>query len=99
MSRTMIAGAAAWLLLAAAAFAADSPPRKTFEAISLDGPIRIDGVLSEDAWKSEGRRDFTQIDPDDGKPPTEETVVWVAYDDANLYVAARCLDSNPAGVI
>ena len=99
MSRTIIAGAAACLLLAGTAAAADSPPRKTFEAVSLDGTIQIDGRLTESAWKSEGRRDFTQIDPIDGSSPTEETIVWVAFDDANLYVAARCLDSNPAGVI
>ncbi len=79
--------------------AAAVPARKTVKAIPSDGPVRIDGRLEEPAWKGPGHSGFTQTDPIDGAPATEETLVWVAYDRDSLYVAARCLDSDPKAVI
>ena len=42
--------------------------------------------------------DFTQVDPDEGKPATERTEVKVLYDDAALYVGARLFDGDAARV-
>jgi len=69
--------------------------QKTVNAIRANGPIRIDGVLEEKAWKEEAYSDFVQSDPTDGAEPTEKTEVWVAYDEKSLYVAARLHDSQP----
>jgi len=41
---------------------------------------------------------FKQTDPQDGSPATEQTDVWVAYDDHALYVAAFCRDSDPSKI-
>ncbi|MBM3293892.1 MAG: carbohydrate binding family 9 domain-containing protein [Candidatus Aminicenantes bacterium] len=76
-----------------------APPRKTMTAVPAGGPIRVDGVLEEPAWKTPGRSDFTQTDPLDGRPPTEKTTVWVAFDQDNVYVAARLADSRPDLVV
>jgi hypothetical protein len=76
-----------------------APPRKTLAAVRTAGPIVVDGILSEDVWKSAGRSDFTQSDPLDGNAPTERTEVWVAFDADSLYVAARLYDSEPDKVL
>jgi hypothetical protein len=79
--------------------AAEAPTSKTVTAVRTAGPIRIDGRLTEDVWQGPGFGRFTQSDPQDGAPATEETTVWIAYDRENLYVAARCRDSQPDGII
>ncbi len=98
MSKTSLA--AFFLLLTAAMLpAAEAPTAKTVTAVRKAGPIRIDGRLTEDVWQGPGYGGFTQSDPQDGAPATEETTVWIAYDRENLYVAARCRDSQPEGII
>jgi Domain of unknown function (DUF5916) len=42
--------------------------------------------------------DFTQNQPSDGKPPTQRTDAYLAYDDTNLYMVFVCWDNNPHGV-
>src|SRR4029079_13497542 len=39
---------------------------------------------------------FLQQEPNEGEPVTEKTEAWLFYDDRNIYVAARCEDSQPA---
>jgi len=74
---------------------APAPEQKVVEAVRLEEPVSVDGRLEEKAWKRAGSDGFIQNDPQDGQPSTEQTEVWVAYDDKALYVAARCLDSEP----
>lgn len=73
----------------------DPQQQKTVQAIRSNGSVRIDGILDEDIWQEEGYSDFIMSDPHDGEQPTEKTEVWVAYDEKNLYVAARLYDSEP----
>jgi hypothetical protein len=75
------------------------PNQKIVQAVRTAEPIVIDGLLNEAVWKREGANGFTQSDPEDGKPSTEKTDVWVAYDDKAIYVAAFCRDSDPAKII
>ncbi len=73
---------------------------KVVRAIRLDEPVKLDGLLQEEVWKNnEPVSDFLQRDPVDGAPATEKTEVWVAYDEASLYVAAYCHDSDSKGII
>ncbi len=71
------------------------PEQKTVRAVQVNGSVTIDGVLNENVWQNEGYSDFTQSDPHDGEKPTEKTVVWIAYDEEALYVAARLFDTEP----
>ncbi|MCX6558038.1 MAG: DUF5916 domain-containing protein [Candidatus Aminicenantes bacterium] len=61
--------------------------------------IRVDGLLSESVWQGAGAGDFIQRNPLDGKPATERTEVWVAYDDKAVYVAARLYDAEPGKIV
>ena len=72
---------------------------RTIAAVPAGGPIAIDGVLSESVWQSEGSGGFTQRDPADGRPATEPTAVWLAFDRDNLYIAARMTDSEPDRIV
>ncbi len=38
---------------------------------------------------------FIQREPDDGKPSTESTKVYLSYDDSTFYVVFVCKDSEP----
>ncbi|MBN1222785.1 MAG: carbohydrate binding family 9 domain-containing protein [Candidatus Aminicenantes bacterium] len=64
-------------------------------AFKLEQSIEIDGLLRETAWQGEGYGNFTQSDPKDGALPSENSRVWVAYNDDALYIAARLEDTQP----
>ena len=56
----------------------------------------LDGRLDEERLRSLAPiTDFIQQEPDEGQPATEKTEAWILFDDANLYIAARCWDSHP----
>jgi hypothetical protein len=60
---------------------------------------KIDGILENPLWEKGAILDtFTQYEPQEGVLPTEKTIVYVGYDKKNLYIAARCFDSNPQGI-
>src|SRR4029077_8208432 len=76
------------------------PSVERVQAMRTPQPVVIDGVLSDAIWASAQRvAAFQQRDPVEGVAPTESTVVWVAYDDAELYVAARMYDAHPDSII
>ncbi len=68
-------------------------------AVRATEPITIDGVLSEQEWQRPGMTQFTQRDPIEGISPTQKTEVWVAYDDAAMYIAARMYDTHPDSIV
>jgi hypothetical protein len=60
---------------------------------------QIDGRLEDDVWSdAEAIDDFVQEEPDNMTPPTERTVVQIAYDDRYLYIAAHCYTSDAARI-
>ena len=64
-------------------------------AVRIDTEIRVDGALDENVWqRPPAATDFIQAEPRQGFPATEQTEVWVAYDDTHLYVAAYLYDSS-----
>jgi hypothetical protein len=69
--------------------------QKIVQVIQTNGSVTVDGILDEKPWQQQGYTDFIQSDPIDGAQPTERTAVWIAYDEKNLYVAARMYDSHP----
>jgi hypothetical protein len=65
-----------------------------------DSAPEIDGVLDEALWESATLVDnFYQREPDNGKPVSERTEVWLAYDSDYLYVGARMHDRNANGIV
>ncbi|MBI1967689.1 MAG: carbohydrate binding family 9 domain-containing protein [Gemmatimonadetes bacterium] len=80
----------------------DSPATapEQVRAIRLPQPIAIDGLLTDAAWRTAVRIErFIQRDPNEGAAATESTVVFVAYDDAAIYVGARLYDSHPDSIL
>ncbi|MEX2089598.1 MAG: DUF5916 domain-containing protein [Bacteroidota bacterium] len=71
----------------------------TIQAERASQSITVDGFLEERAWKRPGFSSFMQREPNQGEAGTEKTEVWVAYDDAALYVAARMYDSAPDSIM
>ncbi|MGH7700720.1 MAG: DUF5916 domain-containing protein, partial [Gemmatimonadales bacterium] len=77
--------------------AADTDPaaKPAVRAIRVSQSVAVDGRLDEPQWRLAQRvTDFVQRDPHEGAAPTESTVVYLAYDDAAIYVAARLYDSG-----
>jgi hypothetical protein len=72
---------------------------KTVRAVKTSSPV-IDGIFHDDEWNYGGlATSFTQYEPDNGKPSTEKTEVYFLYDQANLYVGAKCYDHEPGNVM
>lgn len=95
---------ALWVMAGALAAQSDSAPAGAWQprvifAQRLAEKVVLDGRLDEQAWQGPAINGFTQNDPDDGKPASEKTEVWLAYDDEAIYVAARMLDSEPDKII
>jgi hypothetical protein len=76
-----------------------STEQKVVRAMRTNELIKLDGMLNEKVWQTPGYSDFVQSEPIDGSEPTEKTVVWVAYDNNALYVAARLFDSEPEKIV
>ena len=59
-------------------------------------PPTVDGLLDDAVWTDAARiTEFVQRQPLDGAPATEDTDVYVAYDDANLYLAFHAKYDKP----
>src|SRR5262245_55434330 len=83
--------------------AAQTPAGVTARAASIEvravrtaRPPVIDGRLDDESWATATPvSEFTQVDPDEGKPATERTEVRFLYDNTALYVGIRLFDSAP----
>jgi len=60
----------------------------------------IDGKYDESAWDAvEWSGDFVQRDPNDGATPSQNTEFKILFDDNNLYIVIRALDSVPGEIV
>ena len=72
-------------------------PTRAYQTTRVVGnaPL-IDGSPTEDVWDLvEWSGDYTQFSPNPDTTPTQQTLLKILYDDRNLYVAYRCLDTDP----
>ncbi|MEQ1573977.1 MAG: DUF5916 domain-containing protein [Vicinamibacterales bacterium] len=75
----------------------DENGRATMRAFRIATPLTLDGRLDEEVYETvQGAGGFIQQVPAEGEQATEPTEIWVMYDEENLYIAARCFDSQPA---
>ncbi len=66
----------------------------------ISEPIKIDGYLTETAWKeAQHISNFTQRDLDFGEPASEHTEVAVLYDDNTLYLGIWCYQKDPDKIV
>ena len=72
----------------------------TMRATRLEEPLDFDGRLDDAIYdRVPGVSGFIQALPLEGEPATEETEVWVFYDDDTVYIAGRCWDSQPERMV
>ncbi len=75
--------------------ARDEEGRVTMRAIRLGQPLTLDGLLDEPVYENVPPvNGFIQQEPNEGAPATEDTDLWVLFDDKHIYIAARCWDSQ-----
>jgi len=109
--RALGAGVLVWCLGAIAPARAGQSPidvvnrdaasgKTTIRATRLSAPLRIDGHLDEALYDSViPVSDFVPMEPNGGKPASEKTEVWIAFDERNVYVAMRAWESHPERMI
>ena len=74
----------------------DADGHVTVRAVRIAEPIVVDGLLDDPVYEQVAAIDgFVQQLPDEGAPPTEPTEIWILFDDDNIYLSARCWDSQP----
>ena len=68
--------------------------RPVASARRAQGRFVLDGRLDAAAWAGAVPvTAFTQLDPEEGRPASERTEVYIIYDAEALYVGARLRDS------
>jgi hypothetical protein len=65
------------------------------DAVKVDKPPTIDGVIDEAAEWTNVPSVSGLFDVDDGQSSPEGAQFWLAYDDEFIYIAARVADSDP----
>jgi hypothetical protein len=88
----------AFLALASPALGQPAPAARlpVSRAVPAPSPVRLDGKLDDAAWASApATTEFTQINPDEGKPATERTEVRILFDADALYIGVRAFDRGP----
>ncbi len=72
----------------------------TMRAARLEEPLDFDGRLDDAVYdRVPGVSGFLQALPLEGEPATEDTEVWVFFDDDAVYVAGRAWDSQPERMV
>ncbi len=85
------------LLIVRSAFSySQEIPKKSYETKFTSKAPSIDGLMNDECWNLvEWGGGFTQTQPYENKPPTQETAFKILYDDNNLYVFIRAYDTEP----
>jgi hypothetical protein len=77
----------------------DSEGRATVRAVRVQS-LRVDGKLDEAHYTTvPPMAGFIQMEPVYGSAATDQTDIWVAFDDDNLYVSARMWDDDLATLV
>ena len=102
MRREPVAGIllALGLLHSPAAAQTSTSPRPTLEALRIDAPIRVDGMLDEAAWdQAPVGSGFTAREPEDDRPAAQQTEFSVVYTEDILYFGIRAHDPEPEAIV
>ncbi|MHB1001428.1 MAG: DUF5916 domain-containing protein [Armatimonadota bacterium] len=82
------------LLLQVCAYA----ERPVIQAVKVDIPPVIDGDISDACWQQVPKYSDFFLPNDRTKAP-EETIVWLCYDQKNIYAGFHCKDSQPDKIV
>ncbi|MWB95280.1 hydrolase [Flavobacterium sp. GA093] len=76
--------------------------KKVLQTQSINQPISIDGKLDEEVWRNAAiASDFVTLEPDNGKPISEnkKTEVKVVYNNDAIYIGAMMYDDEPTKIL
>ncbi|MCB0397604.1 MAG: carbohydrate binding family 9 domain-containing protein [Flavobacteriales bacterium] len=74
--------------------------QRLVEARRVQGEVKVDGSLDEEAWEQAVvTTNFTQLQPDEGKAPSQRSEVRLLYDDHAIYVGAYLYDTAPDSIL
>lgn len=94
---------AAFIVLAVTAASMVPAPAADLPEVRIrqvSGRIQIDGILNDPEWSRQPDPiQLTQVEPRPGAPPSEATLVWLAYSRDSLYIAVRCEDRYPHQIV
>lgn len=96
-----LAVATLWLPASQAQELSTSAVRPSTTATALTSVPTIDGnVLDDAAWSNVvPTSGFTQVQPDEGRPASQRTEVFIGYTEDSLYIGVVAYDDNPQGII
>ena len=82
-----------------ACFSQDNTEKKIYETTFTQTAPVIDGLMNDECWDLvEWSGNFTQTDPAENKPPSQDTKFKILYDNDNLYVFFRAFDTEPSKI-
>ncbi|MEA1887436.1 MAG: DUF5916 domain-containing protein [Bacteroidota bacterium] len=78
----------------------DTPKeKKYYEAVRIENAPSIDGNLDDEAWMhNHWEGGLIQHEPYENRPPSQPTEFKICFDNTNLYVAIKALDSAPDSI-
>jgi len=88
-------------VLGSATAGGDTTPARKLTIPRISNPPVLADFLSMEPTNSHGMvavKEFVQRRPDDGKPATQRTVVYLGYDDKNLYLVFVCYEADPGKI-
>jgi len=74
------------------------PETKSLDAVKALTPPVIDGKLDDSCWENAPRATGF-VDKFFDKIVADQTIVYIVYDDENIYVAFRCFESQPDKIV
>jgi hypothetical protein len=74
--------------------------KKQYKATKISTSPLINGILDEEIWQTgEWVDDFTQNEPYNGRAATQRTEFKILFDEDNIYVAIKALDTSPDSIV
>src|SRR5690349_1394405 len=78
---------------------ASVPPSSPFHVTRAAAPIKIDGDLSDEAWRTAARIGrWYEVQPGDNVEAPVQTIAYLSYDDRALYAAFEMRDPSPGAI-
>ncbi|MBE9510395.1 MAG: hypothetical protein IMY71_05910, partial [Bacteroidetes bacterium] len=68
-------------------------------AVRITTPPIIDGKLNDSCWQDcNPVTDFYMVEPNPGAPVTQPTIVYVCYNDENIYFGIHMSEDKPDAI-
>jgi len=80
--------------------AGQSDQKKQYSAVRIETPPVINGLLDDEVWNSGSwGGDFIQFEPYNGRETSQKTEFKILFDENNLYVGIKALDTSPDSIV